>query len=155
MWRDDEKLLAALAEAVRAARAVPRDFIEAGKAAYGWRTIDAELATMTYDSAAGQAVEQPEVALAGTRAEPAVLRALTFASARVVIELQIGPDGLLGQVAPPAPGRVQVQYADGATTHAAVDEVGWFEIRPAPATPFRLRLATGPGSDVLTGWITP
>jgi hypothetical protein len=155
MWRDDEELLAALTEAVHAAPAVPRDFVEAGKAAYDWRAIDAELAMLTYDSATGLIVVQADTALAGIRADPAVLRALTFASARLVIELQIGSDGLLGQVAPPAPGQLQVQFADGAMTQAEVDEVGWFEIRPAPATPFRLRIATGSGSDVLTGWVTP
>ena len=49
-WADDDQLFAALKEAMRAARAVPPEFVEAGKSAYAWRNIDAELASLTYDS---------------------------------------------------------------------------------------------------------
>ena len=53
-WGDDDHLLAALGEAVRAARAVPPEFTAAGQAAFTWRTIDAELAALTFDSAAAE-----------------------------------------------------------------------------------------------------
>jgi hypothetical protein len=155
MWRDDDELLAALADAVRAASAVPREFVEAGQAAYAWRAIDAELATLTYDSAAAQATPDRGLAQAGTRAEPAALRALTFAAGDLEIEVQIGADGLLGQVVPPQAGQVRAEPASGPAAVAAVDEVGWFEIRPVPAMPFRLRVTAGDRADVLTGWITP
>jgi hypothetical protein len=156
MWRDDDQLLAALAAAVRAAQEAPRDFIEAGQAAYSWRTIDAELATLSYDSQASEpAVGQAELATAGMRAEPAVLRALTFTSSRFAIEVQIGPDGLVGQVAPPIRGQVQVQFAAGSLALAPIDRLGWFAVRPAPDGPFRLRVMTAYGADVLTGWMTP
>jgi hypothetical protein len=155
MWRDDEQLLAALGDAVRAARSVPRDFVEAGQAAFSWRTIDADLAMLTYDSRAGQAAPDGGLMAAGTRAEPAVLRALTFVSDRLTIEIQLGADGLLGQVGPPTAGEVQVQLATGASAAAPIDEVGWFAVRPAPTVPFRLRLSTAGGADVLTGWVTP
>jgi hypothetical protein len=156
MRRDDDQLLTALAAAVRAGPEVPRDFIEAGQAAYSWRTIDAELATLSYDSQAGQpAVGQAELAGAGMRAEPAVLRALSFTSGRFAIEVQIGPDGLLGQLAPPAQGQVEVQFAAGSPVLAPIDGLGWFAVRPAPDGPFRLRVMTAGGADVLTGWITP
>ena len=48
--RDDEELLAALGEAIRAREAVPEWFVETGKNAYAWHNIDAELAQLTYDS---------------------------------------------------------------------------------------------------------
>ncbi len=156
MWRDDEQLLAALADAVRAAQAVPRDFIEAGQAAYSWRTIDAELATLSYDSRASQAGgADGELAAAGLRAEPAVLRALTFTSERITVEVQIGADALFGQVAPSADGQVRVEFGNGSSVHAPIDRVGWFTVRPAPSGPFRLRVTTVNGADVLTGWVTP
>lgn len=155
MWRDDEQLLAALADAVRAARAVPRDFVEAGRAAYAWRTIDAELAAITYDSALGVAAPEGDLVPAGTRAEPAVLRAVTFASTRFTVEVQIGTDGLFGQVVPPGASEVEVQLATGTSAVAPIDPVGWFALRPAPATAFRLRVHTGAGADVLTSWVTP
>ena len=47
---DDEELLAALRQALRARQAVSPGFVEAGKGAFAWRTIDAELAQLTYDS---------------------------------------------------------------------------------------------------------
>jgi hypothetical protein len=156
MWRDDEHLLAALAEAVHAARAVPRDFVEAGKEAYAWRTIDAELAALSYDSAlSGAATPAGDLLSAGTRAEPAVLRALTFVSAHLTVEMQIGADGLLGQIAPPGAGEVEVQLATGSWAVAPIDPVGWFAVRPAPAVTFRLRLYPCDGADVITGWVTP
>ncbi len=154
MWLDDEQLLAALADAMRAARAVPHDFVQAGRAAYSWRTIDAELAALAYDSASSEAAKEDDLVPAGTRAQPAVLRALTFISARLTVELQLGTDGLLGQIVPPAAGELQIQLATGTAATAPIDSVGWFVVRPTPTAPFRLRLHTD-GADVLTGWVTP
>ena len=79
-WDDDE-LLAALGEAMRARRAVPDWFVEMGKNAYGWHNIDAELAQLTYDSSRDQDT------VAAVRSEAASIRALTFTSARLSIEL--------------------------------------------------------------------
>ncbi|GAB3955588.1 hypothetical protein GCM10029976_098820 [Kribbella albertanoniae] len=50
-WNDDGQLLEALRDALVTEQEVPRAFVEAGKAAFAWRTIDAELAALTYDSA--------------------------------------------------------------------------------------------------------
>ena len=46
---DDERLLAALGEAIKARQAVPAWVVEMGKNAYAWHNIDAELAQLTYD----------------------------------------------------------------------------------------------------------
>ncbi len=50
-WSDDDQLLEVLRDALTTAREVPPGLVAAGKAAYSWRTIDAELAALTYDSA--------------------------------------------------------------------------------------------------------
>ena len=47
---DDDRLLAALGQALKAREAVPSWFIETGKSAFAWHDIDAELAQLTYDS---------------------------------------------------------------------------------------------------------
>ncbi len=47
---DDEQLLGALREAMRAREEVPPGVVEAAKGAYAWHNIDAELAQLTYDS---------------------------------------------------------------------------------------------------------
>jgi hypothetical protein len=157
-WTDDDRLLAALDDALGTAHAVPPEFVEAGKAAYAWRTIDAELAALTYDSATDAEL------VTATRAEPATLRALTFASAGLTIDLEVTPDEILGQFSPEQPGQVTA-YAgtlaaddEPGTTDvgtAAVDELGFFIIRPLPVEPFRLLCRTTSGLTVLTGWVSP
>lgn len=146
---DDEQLIAELGEAVRTAREVPARFIDVGKAVFSWRNLDAELAELTYDSAADSAT-----ALAGTRAEAATLRALTFVAGRLTIEIEVTPDALLGQVLPPEPGEIELSGRDGSTRTVPVDEVGWFAIRPTPSGSLRLRLRTANGGSVLTQWFT-
>jgi hypothetical protein len=146
-WADDDGLFAALGSALKTAQDMPRDFVDAGKAAFAWHNIDAELAALTYDSA-----HQKE-ALATTRAEQAPLRALTFASADWTIELEITDDALCGQIVPPEPGRVELRMVGGEVVTATIDEVGYFVIRPIPSGSFRLHCQLSGGANVLTGWI--
>ena len=145
---DDDALLAALREALRAREAVPPEFVEAAKSAFAWHNIDAELAQLTYDSS------RDAEYVPGLRAEAASIRALTFTSARLTIELEVTSDALLGQVIPPQAGVITVQPRDGAETEYPADEIGCFSIRPIPPGPFRLHCRTGAGIDALTGWIT-
>jgi hypothetical protein len=145
---DDEQLLAALKEALRAGRAVPPEFAEAGKSAYVWRNIDAELASLTYDS-----VRDTECT-PGLRSETASVRALTFTSAHVIIELEVSEESLLGHLIPAREGTVEIQTRDGAAATVPVDRLGWFPIDPIPASPFRLQYHATGGIDVQTGWIT-
>ncbi|TDD79534.1 hypothetical protein [Actinomadura rubrisoli] len=146
-WDDDEQLFAALKEAVREAERVPSAFVQAGRAAYCWRGIDAELAELTFDSAAG-ADRRPAL----TRAEPASLRNLTWASSEMTLEVEIDEGTLLGQVVPPRPGEVDLYVSTDLVATRPVDEVGVFVIRPVPGAPFRLHYRSGAGS-ILTTWI--
>ena len=143
---DHEQLLAALGDAIRARQAVPDSFIDMGKGAYAWHNIDAELAQLTYDSSREPA--------AGLRSETASIRALTFTSAHLSLELEVTDGSLLGQVIPPQAGTLETQTRAGTTTSTPVDEIGCFAVEPIPASPFRLRYRTADGADVLTGWIT-
>src|ERR671927_347852 len=99
---NDEQLLTALGEALRAREAVPARFLETARNAYAWHNIDAELAQLTYDSSRDQA-------LASVRSETASIRALTFTSAHFSMDLEVSDDCLLGQIMPPAAGAVEVQ----------------------------------------------
>ena len=145
---DDEELLAALRQALDARRAVPPEFVTAAKNAFAWHNIDAELAQLTYDSVRG-----PEVA-ARTRAESASIRALTFTSARLVIELEVTEDTLVGQVVPAQAATIEVQARDEPERQLDTDEIGCFTIQPIPRGPFRLHCRAAGGINVLTGWIT-
>jgi hypothetical protein len=145
---DDEQLLAALKESLQAGRAVPPEFVEAGKSAYAWRNVDAELASLTYDS-----VRDAECT-PSLRSETASIRALTFTSVHVIIELEVIEESLLGHVIPAHEGTVEIQTRDGAVAAVPVDRLGWFPIHPIPARPFRLQYHATDGIDVQTGWIT-
>ena len=144
---DDEELLGALGEAMRARQAVPEWFVETGRNAYAWHNIDAELAQLTYDSSRDHDV------VAAVRSEAASIRALTFTSTRLSIELEVAESSLLGQIVPPRAGTLEIHTTAGVTS-SPVDEIGCFAVDPTPTTPFRIRCRTEDGADVLTGWIT-
>lgn len=158
-WTDDE-LLAELGEALRAEREVPGDLVEAGRALFTWRSIDAELAALTraeltYDSFVDDAALQgDEAGLLVTRSETASLRSLTFAADELSIELEVTDGGVLGQLVPPQPATVEVLTPDQGRTEVPVDDVGWFTVRPVPTTRFRLTCRTTGGAHVVTDWIT-
>lgn len=145
---DDEELLAVLRQALAERQAVPPEFVEAAKNAFAWHNIDAELAELTYDSSR-DAEPAPS-----TRAETASIRALTFTSAHLTIELEVTHDSLLGQIVPAQPGSIKVQLRDGAESTVPADEIGRFTIRPMPAGTFRLHCKTSADADALTNWIT-
>jgi hypothetical protein len=147
---DDEQLLAALRESMRARQVVPDAFVDIGKSAYAWHNIDAELAQLTYDSSRERDRDQ----VASTRSETASIRALTFTSAYLTLELEVADGSLVGQVVPPRAGTLETQTGAGTITSTTVDEIGCFAVEPIPASPFRLRCRMADGADVLTGWIT-
>ena len=92
--------------------------------------------------------------MAAVRSETASIRALTFTSPHLSLELEVTEDALLGQVVPPRAGTLEVQTTAGTIATTPVDEIGCFAVEPIPASPFRLRCRTGNDTDVLTGWIT-
>jgi hypothetical protein len=146
---NDDELFEALRDALATSDEVPRAFVEAGKAAFVWQTIDAELAALTYDS------DWDTLALAPVRSESATLRSLTFASDGWTIEIELTPDGVLGQLDPPEAGTVSARDDGGEVASAAIDDLGFFALRPVPTFPYRLVCSVESGITILTGWITP
>jgi hypothetical protein len=145
---DDERLLVALGEAIKARQAVPSWFVETGKNAFAWHNIDAELAQLTYDSND----DRREAAV--MRSETASIRSLTFTSAHLSLELEVTSNSLLGQIISPRSGTLEIHTRAGGISTTEVDEIGCFAVDPIPDSPFRLRCRTADGIDVLTGWIT-
>jgi hypothetical protein len=142
---DDEELLAALQQALSRRRAVPPEFVAAAKSAYTWRNIDAELAQITYDSTCHYAP---------IRAEAAAIRALTFTSTHLSIEIEVMEDSLLGQVLPAQAAVVEVQAQTDGEKAILTDEIGCFTIRPIPRSPFRLSCRVAASFGILTSWLT-
>jgi hypothetical protein len=144
----DDELLEALRQAVAARDAVPAEFIAAARNAFAWHNIDAELAQLTYDS-----MRDAEPALS-TRTEAASIRALTFTSGHLTIELEVGTESLVGQIVPAQTALITIQPMTGAETDVQADEIGCFSIAPIPAGQFRLRCRSDTGVETVTGWIT-
>lgn len=146
-WRDDVLLLDALAEALCAGAPAPPAVLAAAKAVYTWRTIDAEIAQLAYDSVADG------LALAGMRAEQTPLRSLTFAAPGVTIDLGVTPQRLVGHLVPPCARSVEVHVGDR-VAEVPIDDLGCFVIEPTPTGAFHLRLHTDSDRVVVTHDLT-
>lgn len=144
----DDELLAALRQALRARDGVPAEFVAAGKSAFAWHNIDAELAQLTYDST------RDACSTVGIRSDSASIRALTFTAARLTIEMEVADESLVGQIVPGEAAVLSVQPRVGTPVDVVADEIGRFSIHPIPSVPFRLQCRTASGTDTITGWIT-
>ena len=91
--------------------------------------IDAKLAQLTYDSSSDQDT------VAAVRSEAASIRALTFTSARLSIELEVAATSLVGRIIPPRAGALEVHTTAGVTS-SPVDEIGCFVVDPSRVAPF-------------------
>lgn len=143
----DENLLIALGRAVEAADPVPETVLVGARAAFVWRTIDAELAEIAFDSAED---------LAGVRGDE-VNRQVTFRAPGVEIEVMVIDNGsrrLVGQLVPPASADVVLHTEDGEWTVSA-DRLGRFafdDLRPGRA---RLAILGAEGQRLVqTEWVT-
>ncbi|MGW0196574.1 hypothetical protein [Nonomuraea sp. NPDC003201] len=142
-WEDDDHLLAALREAEQAVSAVPAEAVEAAKAVFSWHDADAELALLVYDSALD---DQLLATVRGGR------RVLIFELRDQTLEVEVGPDALLGQFQPPRYGTVVKRQRDGEQVSSTVDSTGCFVIQPAPSGGFCLSWSYE-GRSVRTGWL--
>jgi hypothetical protein len=147
----DERLLGALRTVVGMADPVPTDVVEAAKASLTWRSIDAELAELAYDSLLDDGL------LVGTRSETAP-RSLTFEAAGVTVEVEVVDVGaqrrLLGQLVPPGPADIQVRHSGG-LIRVGADEVGRFTaagVAPGPVS-LRCRVTGAEAPPVETPWV--
>jgi hypothetical protein len=157
---DDDELLAELGAAMRAARELPDAYLRAGKWSYALFDLDSELAHLVSDSASWDA---DELAAAGLRSGPSVLRSLGFRSRGLAIELDVHAVALHGQVTPSDsgtpgsgtsdPGTVSLRRGDAPDLRFPIDQHGWFTIRPVPPSPFRLSIQLAGGGAAVTEWI--
>lgn len=148
---NDDQILAELARAIAASDAAPADVVAAAKASFTWRTIDAELAALTYDSLLDD--EQLTTVRGATTTGP---RALTFELGEVVVDIEVADTGssrqLLGQVVADAVDAVVLERADGQRFELPVDDLGRFRATGVGAGPVRLRCRLD-GNEVVTEWV--
>lgn len=165
----DEELLAELRELLAELDPMDPLLLEQARVAYGWRTIDAELAELSYDSFADREVlaavrdgglpgSGPRLLGFGTDLSGDDENALTV---EVEVTAGSGRGSLVGQLMPPLPALVYIERFDagtgrgGATQTAPVpaDDLGRFRIDPVPVGPVRLRIDTG-DRVIETSWVS-
>lgn len=148
-WRDDDSLLADLKQALAEAGPITETMRAAGRAAYSWRSVDAELelAALVFDSE----VDAGALVRDGTDDVP---RSLVFESPEVSLHLELSASALMGQLVPPSGGEVVLRWHDGNEQCLDTDDVGVFSLRPPPARTFRVE-ASAEGRTIVTEWITP
>ena len=129
----------------------PAAVLEAARASLTWRTIDAELASLAFDSA----VDQLATAMRSGEGP----RLMTYATSGLNIEVEVSKVGtrrqLVGQLVPPQAARIDVRHADGITTVQA-DQLGRFSADAISAGPVSLHCrlaATASGLPVVTEWV--
>ncbi|MGZ3143514.1 hypothetical protein ACVDFE_16280 [Lentzea chajnantorensis] len=131
-------LLDALRDAVSTppADAVPPEFLEAAKAAFTWRTVDAELLLITsYDSVLDDT-------LFARARSTSTARQLVFDADGVTLQVEVSAAGVTGQLVP-ADGDVTLVSPAGDVETAPADELGMFVMGPGPRGPVRFRFAGG------------
>ena len=140
----DEQLLAELGEALRVYDRPPDDVVAAAKDLFTWRTVDAELASLTFDSLLD---DEP----ATVRTTAAAPRVLTFEADGLAVEVEVDTDPerrLVGQLVPARTAELEL-ITPQRTVRATADHLGRFVV-PLPAEPSRvtLRVVVGPGRVV-------
>lgn len=129
-------LLEELAALLGAAAEPPADVLHAARELYTWRTVDADLAALTFDSLVDR---EP----ARSRATATDTRTLTFESDRAAIEVEVdsGVAGrrLVGQLVPPQAAELELTVDGGDVARTSADELGRF-VLPLPGTPRAARL---------------
>jgi hypothetical protein len=146
---DDERLIAELGAAVAEESAVSDRRRAAARAAFTWRSVDAELAELLHDSAL-----DPGAAVRSGGDAP---RTLTFARGAVTLEIEVDGDTLLGEVLDgdpgPGPASVTLQRPDTAGRSTEADGSGFFRFDEVGPGPVRFVLSRGSWS-ITTPWAT-
>lgn len=142
---DDHTLIDHLRQAIEFAGPVDRA-VDAGVAAFTWRTIDDELAraSLVFDSL---------VASATRAASDDSAQLLVFEADSITLEIEINPGHITGQVVPPTVGTIELQSPEGVVGRTAIQDFGSFRIEVRTRGPVRLRLH-GPNASTVTDWFS-
>ncbi|GGS82533.1 hypothetical protein GCM10010206_51370 [Streptomyces cinerochromogenes] len=122
---------------------VPAELLQVALEAFALHDLDARLAELTFDSLVDAlpvrgAVDAP--------------RMLTFRAGGTTVDVEVTEDGLIGQLLPPRPARIEVLGGPQATRPLTVDPLGRFTSDTPPSGPFALRLRTG-AEVIVTEWL--
>ncbi len=143
--REEEKIMALLRRGLDQTDPVPPDVTEFAKAALSWRTIEAELAMLSYDSS-----EERATAVRSTTSA----RIIGFEAGDWMIDLEhdAATGELRGHIEPV--GRLDVElHVIGAVLATETDDLGRFTFEGVEAGPLALVIRVEGGEAVKTEWI--
>ncbi|HEY3485246.1 MAG TPA: carboxypeptidase-like regulatory domain-containing protein [Ilumatobacteraceae bacterium] len=142
----DDEVLALLGDALQHHEPVPDRVLTGARAAFTWRTIDAELAELVFDSA---------LEGAGVRSDD-IARQVTFQAPGVEIEVMLIDDGsrrLVGQLVPATEVTVELTSGDRVSS-AHSDRLGRFGFDDIEPGPVRLTVLGSSGERLVhTEWV--
>ncbi|MFE9448112.1 hypothetical protein [Streptomyces sp. NPDC006739] len=122
---------------------VPADLLQLALESYVFHDLDARIAELTFDSLTDA------LPVRGMADPP---RMLTFRAGELTVDVEVTGEGLLGQVLPPQPARIEILGGSRATLPVAADTLGRFTSDTPPAGPFALRLRTD-ADVIVTEWL--
>jgi hypothetical protein len=143
---DEEKIMSLLRRGLDQADPVPSDVTAFGKAALSWRSIDAELAELSYDSI--------DEASAATVRSTTSTRIVGFEAGDWMIDLEhdVATNELRGHIQPAS--RLEVElHVIGAVLVTETDELGRFSFDGVEAGPVALVIRVEGAESVKTEWI--
>jgi hypothetical protein len=142
----EEKIMSLLQLGLQQSDPVPPDVTDFAKAALSWRTIDAELAQLSYDSS--------DETTSATVRSTASARIVGFEAGEWMIDLEhdLATRELRGQVQPT--GRLEIElHVVGAVLVTETDDFGRFSFDGVEAGPVALVLRVEGDETVKTEWI--
>ncbi|MEU2062783.1 hypothetical protein [Streptomyces sp. NPDC013455] len=122
---------------------VPAELLQTALDAFALHDLEARLAELTFDSLVDA------LPVRGVMDPP---RMLTFRAGEVSVDVEVTPDGLIGQVLPPQSARIEVLGGPQTARPVTADTLGRFTSDIPPAGPFALRLRTG-AEVIVTEWL--
>ncbi|WP_431039513.1 hypothetical protein [Streptomyces sp. P9-1] len=122
---------------------VPPALLQSAVDAFALRDLETRVAELTFDSLVDA------IPVRGAAAAP---RMLTFSAGETVLDVELTDGGLIGQVLPPAPARIDILTGPYPAATAEADDMGRFTSTVNPSGPFALRLHTT-DETVMTEWL--
>ncbi|MEU7057423.1 hypothetical protein [Streptomyces sp. NPDC046197] len=122
---------------------VPDELRQLALEAFALHDLDARIAELTFDSL---------IDAIPVRGAVDVPRMLTFQAGELTVDVEVTGDGLMGQVLPPQPARIEVLSGPQPGAPLMADALGRFTGDVPPGGPFALRLRAG-GEVVVTEWL--
>ena len=154
----DDGLLRELRSLLARLDPVCPELVDQARFAYCWRSVDSELAELSFDSLVDHDMALAVRAAGDPATEPRMLGfGAVVGDEDVAIEVEVTPGpgrpSLVGQLLPPVPTAVELQAGTGEMHTVQADELGRFLIEPVPSGPVRLRVRHG-DRHVHTTWVS-